>query len=138
MRSIGLALCNGFSRLGGFLAPYCTVFLVARIHTHAAELLLGGLCAAAALCAFALPYETRGRDLQAAELQPDGPSNGTDAGAAPRRHSSSGGEETADSSGCLRGVQVRHPQRISEELELEPALHEGREEAQLLRPPAPP
>ena len=38
MRSIGLALCNGFSRLGGFLAPYCTVFLVARGHTHAAAM----------------------------------------------------------------------------------------------------
>ncbi|KAL4859828.1 Organic cation/carnitine transporter 7 [Chlorella vulgaris] len=68
VRSVGLALCNGFSRLGGFMAPFATVFLVESGRPHDAEALLGSLCACAALCALLLPYETRGCDLQRTKL----------------------------------------------------------------------
>ncbi|PRW59112.1 organic cation carnitine transporter 7-like isoform A [Chlorella sorokiniana] len=117
VRALALAMCNGFSRLGGFLAPYATVYLVAAGRTHAAELLLGSLCGVAALCALLLPYETRGRDLQALELQPDGswPSRGQRGS---QRHSSSdgggggsGGEAQAQGGGgssrSLQGVRVQ-------------------------------
>ncbi len=64
MRSVGLAVCNAFSRFGGFLAPYVTVYLVDTQHTRAAVFLLATLCLLAGAAAFALPHETRGRDLQ--------------------------------------------------------------------------
>jgi putative MFS transporter len=86
VRSFGLALCNAFSRLGGFAAPFATVYLVERGRTGAAEGLLGVLCLAAAAAAFALRYETRGRDLQAERLEADG-----QAAAAAWRHGGGGG-----------------------------------------------
>ena len=42
------------------------MYLVDHGHPQAAEALLGVLCLCAAAAAFALPYETAGRDLQAA------------------------------------------------------------------------
>jgi len=63
IRAQGLALCNAFSRLGGFLAPFATVYLVESGHTGAAEALLGVLLLAAAAASMALPYETKGVDL---------------------------------------------------------------------------
>lgn len=103
VRSIALASCNACSRLGGFLAPYCTVYLVASGRTHSAVLLLGSLCAAAFLAALLLPYETAGCDLGAG-----GPGGGPGSGPG----SGSGG-----SSPHTR-VRVLHE---SEELELEPS-----------------
>ncbi|PSC73678.1 organic cation carnitine transporter 7-like [Micractinium conductrix] len=91
VRSFGLALCNGFSRAGGFLAPFATVFLVEGGRSSAAELLLGGLCAAAALCAALLLHDTRDQDL-AADLQPE-------------RCSDGGGGGSGGSGGSLRSVQ---------------------------------
>lgn len=137
-------MCNGFSRLGGFLAPYATVYLVAAGRTHAAELLLGSLCGIAALCALLLPYETRGRDLQALELQPEGswPSRGQ---RGTQRHSSSdsgrGSSEaqqlgSAGSGRSLQGVRVQMHSDDGE-LEMEPAheaehQHEQQEDRPLL------
>ncbi|KAL4523356.1 hypothetical protein Ndes2526A_g08050 [Nannochloris sp. 'desiccata'] len=63
IRAQGLALCNAFSRLGGFLAPFATVYLVESGRTGAAEGLLGVLLLAAAAAAMALPFETKGVDL---------------------------------------------------------------------------
>jgi MFS family permease len=63
IRAQGLALCNAFSRLGGFLAPFATVYLVESGRTGAAELLLGVLLLVAAGAAMALPFETKGIDL---------------------------------------------------------------------------
>lgn len=125
-------MCNGFSRLGGFLAPYATVYLVAAGRTHAAELLLGSLCGIAALCALLLPYETRGRDLQALELQPEGswPSRGQRAihsSSNSRRGSSEAQQLGSGGSGrSLHGVRVQMHSDDGE-LELEPA-HEAQHE----------
>lgn len=63
IRAQGLALCSAFSRLGGFLAPFATVYLVESGRTGAAEALLGVLLLAAAAAAMALPFETKGVDL---------------------------------------------------------------------------
>lgn len=134
-----MALCNGCSRLGGFLAPFATVALVASGRTRAAVTLLGSLCGAAALCAFLLPFETRGRDLQASELQLDG---SRDLGAArqqqPAGGSSDGGGD-GSSTGSLRHMRVQQEQRprghTEEELELEPPHeHEQGGERALLLP----
>lgn len=65
LRSFGLALCNGFSRIGGFAAPFATVYLIESGRQNVAVGLLGGLCVIAAGAALLLPFETRGRDLQA-------------------------------------------------------------------------
>ena len=67
VRSTGLALCNAFSRLGGFAAPFATVFLVESGRTGTAEMLLGGLLCVAAAAAVALPIETKGVDLGEAD-----------------------------------------------------------------------
>ena len=139
VRSIGLALCNGCSRVGGMLAPLVTVYLVAGGHSRASELLLGTLCGGAALCVLWLPYETRGRDLST-ELQPDG---GSKAPAAARRQGDSGGSSGgggghAAPSGSLRAVQV-HPSEDGD-LELEPTHEHGPpgEGQPLLKPAAAP
>ena len=63
IRAQGLALCNAFSRLGGFVAPFATVYLVESGRTGAAEGLLGVLLLVAAAAAMALPFETKGIDL---------------------------------------------------------------------------
>lgn len=102
---------------------------VAGGHAHAAELLLGGLCGAAALCALLLPYETRGRDLQAVELQPDGSWPSRDAQGARRSSSSDsggGGPQVPGSGGSSRSLQGVRVQPHSDELELEPT-HEADE-----------
>lgn len=120
---MAMALCNGCSRLGGFLAPFATVGLVASGHTRAAVTLLGGLCSVAALAAFLLPYETRGRDLQATELQLDGSRSLGGARQQPGGSPSDGGASSG-SSASLRHVRVhqeQHPRtHTGEELELEP------------------
>lgn len=142
VRALALALCNGFSRVGGGLAPYFTVYLVAGGRTHTAELLLGSLCGVAALCAMLLPYETRGRDLQALELQPEGswPSRGSRGGQ--RRSSSDGGSggsgreaQAADGgSSSSRSLQAVRVQAHSDdgELELEPThdAEQGQEQGE--------
>jgi len=82
-------MCNGFSRGGGFAAPFATVYLVESGRTHTAEALLGSLCTIAGLCAFLLPYETRGRDLQSSELQREetgGHGSGNSGGSSGREH----------------------------------------------------
>ena len=66
VRSFGLALCNSCSRLGGLAAPYATVYLVDNGRTAEAILILTTLCMCAGAAAFALPFETRGRDLSQA------------------------------------------------------------------------
>lgn len=63
VRSTGLALCNAFSRTGGIVAPFATVYLVDKGHPGIAATVLGGLCLLATAAAFQLPHETRGRDL---------------------------------------------------------------------------
>lgn len=72
VRSFGLALCNSFSRFGGLAAPFVTVYLVEQGRSGAAETLLGTLCLLAAVAATLLPHETKGRDLNAVALAPDG------------------------------------------------------------------
>lgn len=133
-RSFGLALCNGFSRLGGFCAPFATVYLVESGRSHSAEALLGGLCGAAALAAFLLPYETRGRDLQSTELQAEG-GGGKAPAVRPQRGGSSGGAD-----GGMQHARGRQPW-VGEELELEPSHGEEHEavaasEQRPLLPPA--
>jgi hypothetical protein len=118
---VGLALCNGFSRLGGFLAPFATVYLVAGGRTHAAEALLGALCGGATACAFFLPFETRGRDLQSAELVPEA--------------ACAAGKERASSSstaGARVGLEDGEG-HLDGELELEPT-HEHDDESGPLLP----
>ena len=124
VRSFGLALCNGFSRAGGFLAPFATVFLVEGRRSSAAELLLGGLCAAAALCAALLLHDTRGQDL-AADLQPE-------------RCSDGGGGGSGGSGGSLRSVQVHRGTRSAHPLhggEAQARLSHGGSEAELVPSP---
>eukprot|EP00887_Chlorella_sp_A99_P004750 scaffold4.g4750.t1 len=82
VRNTGLALCNAFSRLGGFLAPYATVQLVEGGHSRAAELLLGSVCMIAALAAFLLPHETRGHDLASLHLSAETGWEGVNSGPA--------------------------------------------------------
>lgn len=140
VRSFGLALCNGFSRFGGFSAPFATVYLVESGHTHAAELLLAMLCAGAAGAALLLPFETRGRDLQAAQLQPEGAAEAQPQGRLStrsaahhrtymheQRRSVAARQASShrDDSG-LRSVQVQpHPADGEAEVELEPAQEHG-------------
>lgn len=119
MRSIALASCNACSRLGGFLAPFATVYLVASGRTHSAVLLLGSLCAAAFLAALLLPYETAGCDLGAG-----GPGGGP------------GGSPGASSGGSTPHTRVRVLHE-SEEVELEPSHEQhARSAAGPLLPPA--
>lgn len=68
VRSTGLALCNAFSRLGGFAAPFATVYLVESGRTGTAEVLLGVLLCGAAVAATVLPIETKGVDLGEPEI----------------------------------------------------------------------
>lgn len=129
VRSFGLALCNGFSRFGGFSAPFATVYLVESGHKHAAELLLSTLCAAAAGAALMLPYETRGQDLQSVQLQPEGAAaaheqgragSGVPAGAQRSTQQGEGGSPRGG--GRLRSVHVQpYPADGEAEVELEPA-----------------
>ena len=63
VRSFGLALCNSFSRIGGFMAPFATVFLVEDGRPRIAALVLGVLCFVASVASFFLPKETQGVDL---------------------------------------------------------------------------
>jgi len=64
IRSFGLALCNGFARLGGFTAPFATVYLVESGETMWSIIALGMLCLLAAIATLLLPIETMGLDLQ--------------------------------------------------------------------------
>lgn len=64
-RSFGLAMCNGFARLGGLTAPFLTVYLVESGKTKFAVGLLGSLTVLAGVASFLMPLETKGRDLQA-------------------------------------------------------------------------
>ncbi|KAL4425877.1 hypothetical protein ABPG75_009893 [Micractinium tetrahymenae] len=148
VRSFGLALCNGFSRFGGFSAPFATVYLVESGHKHAAELLLGTLCAAAAVAALLLPYETRGRDLQSTQLQPESAAGAERQGRAGNGTLFAAQRSTQRDDGCssgserqggsprngprLQGVQVQpHAADGETEVELEPAQehHDLPEEA---------
>jgi hypothetical protein len=138
VRSFGLALCNCFSRLGGLSAPFATVFLVEQGRTHTAELLLGGLCGGAVLCAFLLPYETRGRDLQSLQLQPICSSDGSKGQGGSRRQSSDSPDGApADGSGAtgqrsrLHSVGV-HPGSDGEAELVPPHAHEEHEASRLL------
>ena len=140
VRSFGLALCNCFSRLGGLSAPFATVFLVEQGRTHTAELLLGGLCGGAVLCAFLLPYETRGRDLQSLQLQPTACSSdgGKEHGGSRRQSSDSAdGAPPVDGSGAtgqrsrLHSVGV-HPGSDGEAELVPPHAHEEHEASRLL------
>jgi len=65
IRSFGLALCNGFARLGGFMAPFATVYLVESGQTIWSVIALGSLCTLATVATVLLPIETMGKDLQA-------------------------------------------------------------------------
>lgn len=65
IRSFGLALCNGFARLGGFSAPFFTVYLVENGKSSWSMILLGCLCSIALIGCLLLPIETMGTDLQA-------------------------------------------------------------------------
>lgn len=128
VRSTGLALCNGFSRLGGFLAPFATVYLVEDGRPHAAEALLGTLCAAAMLCAFLLRVETRGRDLQVAELLPE-PAAAAAAASKERGGRGRGGDGAdghGSEGGRVQGARVRRS--TDGELELEPTHDEHHHE----------
>ena len=104
------------------------MYLVEGGRSHTAELLLGGLCGWAALCAFLLPYETRGRDLQSTHLQPDsGAASGGGRGSGKmgggRRHDGSGAPEhggsdgESDGDGEFHGVGV-HWASLDSEAEL--------------------
>ena len=64
IRSFGLALCNGFARLGGFTAPFATVYLVESGETMWSVIALGMLCLLATVATLLLPIETMGLDLQ--------------------------------------------------------------------------
>ena len=66
VRSTGLALCNTFSRLGGFAAPFVSVYLVESGRTAVAEVVLAVLLFVGAVAAMALPFETKGVDLSVA------------------------------------------------------------------------
>ena len=90
-------MCNAASRIGGFLAPFATVFLVQQHRPAAAELLLGSLCLGAAVGVRMLPYETRGRDLQSTHLQPESAAGTTAEGRGP-------GAERDDPGGEQQGV----------------------------------
>lgn len=63
IRSFGLALCNSFSRIGGFVAPFATVFLVEDGRPQVAAIVLGVLCGVASISSILLPKETQGMDL---------------------------------------------------------------------------
>ena len=138
VRSFGLALCNCFSRLGGLSAPFATVFLVEQGRTHAAELLLGGLCGGAVLCAFLLPFETRGRDLQSLQLQPTCSSDGSKEQAGSRRQSSDSADGSPLAKGGASGQRSRlqsvgvHPGSDGEAELVPPHAHAESEEARLL------
>eukprot|EP00890_Picochlorum_soloecismus_P001562 jgi/Picsp_1/2406/NSC_05867-R1_synaptic vesicle 2-related len=67
IRSFGLALCNGFARLGGFTAPFATVYLVESGETMWSVIALGMLCLLATVATLLLPIETMGLDLQIPE-----------------------------------------------------------------------
>lgn len=129
VRSVGLALCNGFSRLGGFLAPFATVYLVAGGRTHAAEALLGTLCGAATACAFFLPFETKGRDLQSSELVPDAQP------CSAKREHGGGSDSAAGQAGAgLEGGEGHLGRQATDgELELEPTHEHDDESGPLLR-----
>ena len=71
VRSFGLALCNGFSRLGGLTAPFVTVYLVENSETMWSVIALGSLCIVAAIGTMILPIETMGADLQGADQEED-------------------------------------------------------------------
>lgn len=64
VRSFGLGLNNSLSRLGAIMAPYLAVELARRGHADIAEVIIGGMCLVAAICASALPLETSGRALE--------------------------------------------------------------------------
>lgn len=112
VRSFGLALCNAFSRFGGFAAPFATVYLVEKGRTHAAEGLLGTLTLAAGVAAFALRYETRGRDLQEEHLHLEG-QEGEDPG---RRGPGAASGEDASFAAGEEGRLLAGPPRGSREL----------------------
>lgn len=62
-RSLGLALCNAHSRLGGVLAPYVIVSLLESGRAGAAAAALGTLCVLAAAAACFFPRDTLGAAL---------------------------------------------------------------------------
>lgn len=70
-RSFGLAMCNGFARLGGLTAPFLTVYLVESGERRLAVGLLGALTVFAGGASFMMPLETKGRDLQAESWHED-------------------------------------------------------------------
>jgi MFS family permease len=62
-RSIGLALCNGFARVGGFCAPFFTVYLVEQGKFGWSTATLAGICLLSFVGCLFLSIETMGSDL---------------------------------------------------------------------------
>lgn len=62
-RSLGLALCNAHSRLGGVLAPYLIVSLLESGRVGTAGAALGTLCLLAALATYYFPRDTTGASM---------------------------------------------------------------------------
>ena len=68
IRSIGLASCNGCARLGGFSAPFFTVYLIENGLLSWSIILLGALCSMAFTSCLFLSVETAGSDLERPEV----------------------------------------------------------------------
>lgn len=62
-RSIGLALCNGFARIGGFCAPFFTVYLVENGKFAWSAATLACICFVSFVSCLCLSVETKGSDL---------------------------------------------------------------------------
>lgn len=69
-RSIGLALCNGFARVGGFCAPFFTVYLAENGKFAWSAATLTCICLASFVCCLFLSIETMGSDLSCNEISP--------------------------------------------------------------------
>lgn len=74
VRSLGMGVANGFSRIGAIVSPFIAVALVQAGQLTLAEALFALCCIAAAVATVLLPIETKGRALQAtvemAEVKP--------------------------------------------------------------------
>jgi len=62
-RSVGVALCNGFARVGGFCAPFFTVYLVENGKFGWSTATLAGICLLSFVGCMLLSIETKGSDL---------------------------------------------------------------------------
>jgi MFS family permease len=69
VRSLGLATCNGCARLGGFSAPFFTVYLIENGLVSWSIILLGVICTMAFTSCLFLSVETAGSDLGRPEVK---------------------------------------------------------------------